>query len=157
MSRLVRFYPMTWRRRYEAEMLQLLDKRPRTPREALDLIRGAIDAHLHPELVSDARMLMARQSPLSVARCLAHRRRRGARRRPLNCNAGSARRAVERIVDGHEDRCQPVRGVAQPALLVVLRVHAAVGAGDVHPVRPRLGGGNAIWASPTRTRSGWSG
>lgn len=63
MSRLVRFYPMTWRRRYEAEMLQLLDKRPRTPREALDLIRGAIDAHLHPELVSDARQPWTHRIP----------------------------------------------------------------------------------------------
>jgi hypothetical protein len=50
MSRLVRLYPATWRLRYEAELLDLLEQRPMTPRQAIDLVRGALDAHLHPSI-----------------------------------------------------------------------------------------------------------
>lgn len=48
MSRLVRLYPEAWRRRYEAELLDLLEARPLSTTQAIDLVRGAIDAHLHP-------------------------------------------------------------------------------------------------------------
>jgi hypothetical protein len=46
---LVRLYPSAWRVRYEPEMLALLGERSITTREALDLVRGAADARLHPE------------------------------------------------------------------------------------------------------------
>jgi hypothetical protein len=45
---LLRLYPASWRSRYGAEMLDLLDERPPTWRDSIDLIRGALDAHLHP-------------------------------------------------------------------------------------------------------------
>jgi hypothetical protein len=45
---LVRLYPSAWRARYGAEMLGLLDERPPTWRDSIDIIRGALDAHLHP-------------------------------------------------------------------------------------------------------------
>jgi hypothetical protein len=45
---LVRLYPAAWRARYGVEMLDLLDDRPPTWRDAIDLCRGALDAHLHP-------------------------------------------------------------------------------------------------------------
>lgn len=48
MSRLVRLYPRAWRDRYEDEFIALLEERPPTPRDVLDTIRGAFDAHLHP-------------------------------------------------------------------------------------------------------------
>jgi hypothetical protein len=52
MSRLVRLYPEAWRSRYEAELLDVLESRPPTPLERLDVIRGALDAHLHPQVVA---------------------------------------------------------------------------------------------------------
>jgi hypothetical protein len=51
MSGLVRLYPRAWRERYEEEFVALLDDRPPNPRDFLDTIRGALDAHLHPSLV----------------------------------------------------------------------------------------------------------
>ncbi len=50
MSRLVRLYPATWRARYEAEFVELLAARPPGPFERLDVVRGALDAHLHPQV-----------------------------------------------------------------------------------------------------------
>jgi hypothetical protein len=47
-SRWLRLYPRAWRRRYEAEMLAVLEARPLTNRVRLDLVRGALDANLHP-------------------------------------------------------------------------------------------------------------
>lgn len=47
--RLLRLYPRRWRARYEEEVLALLEVRPPGRRESIDLVRGAIDAHLHPE------------------------------------------------------------------------------------------------------------
>lgn len=49
MTRLVRLYPRPWRDRYEAELLDLLEQRPPSLRDAIDLVRGALDAHLHPQ------------------------------------------------------------------------------------------------------------
>jgi hypothetical protein len=44
----LRLYPRTWRRRYESEMLAVLEARPVTNRVRVDLVRGALDAHLNP-------------------------------------------------------------------------------------------------------------
>jgi hypothetical protein len=49
MTRLVRLYPRPWRDRYEAEVLDLLEQRPPSIGDAVDLVRGAVDAHLHPQ------------------------------------------------------------------------------------------------------------
>jgi hypothetical protein len=51
MSRLIGLYPAPWRARYEAELRAILDERPATFADRLDLVRGALDARLHPELV----------------------------------------------------------------------------------------------------------
>jgi len=53
MNRLVRLYPSAWRERYEAEFVALLKERPPKAREGLDIIRGAIDARIHPQLLPD--------------------------------------------------------------------------------------------------------
>jgi hypothetical protein len=50
-SRLVRLYPPAWRDRYCAELEDLLADRPPTARDRLDLVRGALDAWIHPQLV----------------------------------------------------------------------------------------------------------
>jgi hypothetical protein len=50
MRLLLRLYPRPWRRRYQREVEAVLLEMPRGPRVAWDLLRGALDAHLHPQL-----------------------------------------------------------------------------------------------------------
>ena len=47
-SGLVRLYPGPWRARYGEEMRALLGSAPGRRRDVLDLLRGALDAWLHP-------------------------------------------------------------------------------------------------------------
>ena len=54
MTRLLRLYPRAWRERYGDEMLALLESQPTTLIDHLDLIRGALDARLHPQVPSVA-------------------------------------------------------------------------------------------------------
>lgn len=49
MSILIRLYPRAWRDRYEAEARDLLAQRPGSIGDSVDLIRGAADAHVHPQ------------------------------------------------------------------------------------------------------------
>lgn len=48
----LRLYPSSWRARYGEEMSALLEDRPPTKRDRVDLLRGAIDAWLHPPVPS---------------------------------------------------------------------------------------------------------
>lgn len=50
MSRLVRLYPAAWRERYEREFTELLAARPPGLMDDIDIFRGALDAHLHPQV-----------------------------------------------------------------------------------------------------------
>lgn len=50
MTRLVALYPRAWRERYESEFLALMADRSPGPGDRLDVIRGAVDARLHPQL-----------------------------------------------------------------------------------------------------------
>lgn len=56
MSRLIALYPAAWRARYEEEFEDVIALRPRTTRERLDILRGAVDAHLHPQRVGRERI-----------------------------------------------------------------------------------------------------
>jgi hypothetical protein len=47
---LLRLYPLQWRRRYEEEVGALVDDEPLSVSLVVDLVRGAVDAHAHPEL-----------------------------------------------------------------------------------------------------------
>jgi hypothetical protein len=47
---LLRLYPRAWRRRYGAEMDAMLAGEPLTPRTLVDLLAGAIDARLNPQI-----------------------------------------------------------------------------------------------------------
>jgi len=49
-SALVRLYPRAWRDRYEEEFLAMLEARPPTAGDRLDIVRGAIDARIHPQV-----------------------------------------------------------------------------------------------------------
>ena len=51
---LLRLYPREWRERYGDELEALVGPGPLTLPVALDLLRGAVDAHLHPELATPA-------------------------------------------------------------------------------------------------------
>ena len=51
---LVRFYPARWRERYGEEIADLLATEPPSVPRAVDMVRGLIDAHLHPDLVDSA-------------------------------------------------------------------------------------------------------
>jgi hypothetical protein len=53
-SVLLRCYPAAWRRRYGEELEDLLGMQQLTFSLALDLARGALNAHLHPELLQPA-------------------------------------------------------------------------------------------------------
>jgi hypothetical protein len=52
MSFLLRLYPKAWRERYGEELADLLARERLTPRLALDLLTGALDAQLHPQLAA---------------------------------------------------------------------------------------------------------
>jgi hypothetical protein len=52
MTWLLWFYPPRWRRRYGAELNELVTAQSFTFGAAVDLLAGAIDAWLHPELVA---------------------------------------------------------------------------------------------------------
>ena len=47
---LLRLYPLRWRQRYEEEVGALVDDAPLSVSLVVDLLRGAFDAHAHPEL-----------------------------------------------------------------------------------------------------------
>jgi hypothetical protein len=49
---LIRLYPRQWRGKYGAEMTEMLASAPLTLRSATDLIAGAIDARLNPQLAA---------------------------------------------------------------------------------------------------------
>lgn len=58
MSRLVGLYPTAWRDRYEEEFLALLAEEPPAGiGDRIDLIRGAVDARLHPQVPSGPRVI----------------------------------------------------------------------------------------------------
>ena len=50
MSAILRLYPRAWRERYGDEMLAMLDARPASLSDRFDLVRGAFDARLHPQV-----------------------------------------------------------------------------------------------------------
>jgi hypothetical protein len=50
MTSLLRLYPRDWRDRYEDEFLSLLAERPPDVRDRFDIVRGAIDARIRPQV-----------------------------------------------------------------------------------------------------------
>lgn len=68
MSALVRLYPEAWRDRYGQELEDLLTARVVGIGGHVDLIRGAVDAHRHPELVDPTVPDPAAAAPVSRER-----------------------------------------------------------------------------------------
>ena len=50
MTRLIALYPRAWRDRYETEFRALMAERPPRPGDRFDIVRGAIDARLNPQV-----------------------------------------------------------------------------------------------------------
>jgi len=50
MNWMLRLYPPRWRRRYGEEFLELMASQPLSVGAAIDVVAGAIDAWVHPEL-----------------------------------------------------------------------------------------------------------
>lgn len=50
MTRLVGLYPRSWRDRYEVEFLGVMEARRPSIGDQLDIVRGAVDARLHPQI-----------------------------------------------------------------------------------------------------------
>ena len=49
-DRLLRLYPRAWRERYGEEFLEFVGDSPLRPRQVIDIVSGAIDAHLSREV-----------------------------------------------------------------------------------------------------------
>ena len=49
---LLRLYPRAWRERYGDEFAELLSARPPSVRDRVDIVRGALDARVHPQLAT---------------------------------------------------------------------------------------------------------
>src|ERR1051325_9352336 len=56
MTALLRLYPRRWRQRYGPEVADMLAGRPFSLAVAIDLIAGAIDVRLHPDVTMAAAM-----------------------------------------------------------------------------------------------------
>jgi hypothetical protein len=52
MNRWIRLYPVAWRARYGDELLALLEERPPTIGDRIDIVRGALDARMHPQVIA---------------------------------------------------------------------------------------------------------
>lgn len=49
-SRLLRLYPRAWRERYGDELLEVIGDRPLSMQQAIDVVTGAVDAWLSPDV-----------------------------------------------------------------------------------------------------------
>jgi hypothetical protein len=64
---LLRLYPAGWRARYAAELEEILEHRSLTPRDRIDLLVGAFDAHLHPWIIPGPGERVASAPRLAIA------------------------------------------------------------------------------------------
>lgn len=61
MRALLALYPRAWRRRYAAEFSAVLDAQPPSPALIFDIVLGAIDAHLDPQVAEDGEAPLRRR------------------------------------------------------------------------------------------------
>lgn len=94
MRLLVRLYPRAWRRRYGAEFTALLEQQPASPGTVLDIVRGALDAHVTER--KERRAQAALDRPGQGKEHEMKRRRQG-----YNCSfCGKPRDGVRRLIAG---------------------------------------------------------
>ena len=69
-SALLRLYPRAWRRRYGAEMDAMLADEKLTPRTLMDLLAGAIDARINPQVgATDGRPIQGVTTMTKITTC----------------------------------------------------------------------------------------
>jgi predicted membrane protein len=64
--RMVRLYPRAWRERYEEEFVAMLEQGPVTIKDLFDVVFGAVDAWLSPQVVYEGRLVMVSRMRGSV-------------------------------------------------------------------------------------------
>jgi hypothetical protein len=64
---LVRLYPRIWRERYEEEFVALLEQYPPTLMDILDIVLGALDAHLNPRSGNERTVMLNKMRAATIA------------------------------------------------------------------------------------------
>jgi hypothetical protein len=64
---LVRLYPRAWRERYEEEFAAMLEQRPASLLDVLDIVFGALDARLHPQLGIGRTLMVNKMRTATIA------------------------------------------------------------------------------------------
>ena len=111
-KRLLMLYPEAWRDRYGPEMSALLDETPPSVSATVDLLRGAVAAHLRPPL-STAPVTRARSTVAGVLGCFI-----------AFCvfGAGFAKTTEN---DGQPEHVHPLLGISH-SLIVIAAIIAAI-------------------------------
>ena len=64
---LIRLYPRGWRERYEEEFVAMLEQRPMSFADVLDVVLGALDAHLDPQVGERIAPMVNRMRAATIA------------------------------------------------------------------------------------------
>ncbi|MGD0196662.1 MAG: hypothetical protein ABSC56_01965 [Solirubrobacteraceae bacterium] len=111
-KRLLSLYPQAWRDRYGEELSALLDQTPASVTGTLDLLRGALTAHLRP-LAGSAPAARARSTIARVLGCFI-----------VFCAVGSGFAKTTENYD-YTEHVHPLLGIAHTVILVAALVAAA--------------------------------
>jgi MFS family permease len=111
-KRLLSLYPDAWRDRYRDEMSALLDQTPPSITATLDLLRGALTAHLRP-LASAAPAARARSTIAEVLGCFI-----------VFCVLGSGFAKTTENYD-YTEHAHPLLGISHAVVLIAALVAAA--------------------------------
>jgi hypothetical protein len=90
---MLRLYPRAWRRRYGDEAARMLAAEPHTLRGAVDLLAGAIDAHLNPQWTPRAAAPGGERGDVMMSRRLSHCH-------PADVTAAEYRRSIVWLLTG---------------------------------------------------------
>jgi hypothetical protein len=97
---LVRLYPPAWRQRYAVEFAALLAEQRLSPREVLDVVRGALDARRTAQHQCRGRLQGASQ-PADRVEASREEQRMARRSRDLACSfCGKRQEQVQRLIAG---------------------------------------------------------
>ena len=110
-ERLLSLYPKAWRDRYGEEMRSLLEQTPPSTAATLDLLRGALAAHLRP-LVKSAPAVRARGTIVTVLGCFI-----------MFCFLGSGFAKTTENYD-YVERVNPLLGISHSVVVIVAIVAA---------------------------------
>lgn len=136
MKWLLRLYPREWRRRYGAEIEEIVGAQPSSIQLGVDLLGGAIDAHLRPQAFArrlDERTATTREGEPDMIDRLKGRdafqnltTRDGVNMAALTLGAGLAVAAIVIVLDalapvspGNRPLAETVMLTMMPALLIV--------------------------------------